>query len=81
MDLEKLQFKISNNGELSVSEKEFLLEVYMNTFAQIYGIDIYDSLLKIVGKNNQLDNKIKKFSENYNKSKELFNELSIREDL
>ena len=60
MDLEKLQFKISNNGELSVSEKEFLLEVYMNTFAQIYGIDIYDSLWKIVGKNNQLYNKIKK---------------------
>lgn len=81
MDFENINFRVSNKNSLSDSEKEFLLESYRELFGQIYGIDIYDSLIKLTNKNKKIYNKLKFFSENYYRSQEMLEELPEHDDL
>lgn len=81
MELKKVHFKISDGASLEEKDKELLLESYRELFAQIYGFDIYDSLIKFTKKNKKIYNRLKEFSENYFKSQEMFEGLAEQSDI
>jgi len=81
MELKKIHFKISDGASLDEKDKELLLESYRELFGQIYGFDIYDSLIKFTKKNKKMYNRLKEFSENYFKSQEMLEGLTEQHDI
>ena len=75
MQLSDVHFKIGDSTYLDEKEKEQLLESYRRLFGEIYGFDIYDSLIKLANNNKRVYNKLKNFSESYFRAQQMLDEL------
>ncbi len=54
MDLEQMKIQINESGFLDLNEKKILQRKYHELFTQMYGKDIYDSILKHLNENTRL---------------------------
>ena len=71
MEVKKIKLSINEKGILNEENYNIILEAYHNYFVTIYGMDFFDSVLKVTNIPYNRSDNVKKFSLNYNRAEEV----------
>lgn len=65
----ELKFVINRNGNLPEIVNNYVIDLYRNLFIKIYGLDIYDSFLKVANLKKTSSKKVfKEYAKNYTRA-------------